>query len=132
MLEGGQIQLWDVGSARLIGTFPDVGAQPVFSFSPDGSTLAVMGSDRSVRLYGTGAPRAARHAATARERSRARVLLRERIAFSLDGSMLASQGCRRRTRLDPRHRRTSAIARTNVTRTLTAAECRQFLHVAPC
>ena len=132
VLEGGQIQLWDMGSARLIGTFPDVGAQPVFSFSPDGSTLAVMGSDRSVRLYGTDS-RVPHVTLPPPENDPGREFCYAKgIAFSLDGSMLASQGCDgvRVWTLDIDE--LLAIARTNVTRTLTAAECRQFLHVAPC
>ncbi len=54
------------------------------------------------------------------------------LAFSPDGSLLAAQDCDgvRVWTLDIDE--LLAIARTNVTRSLTSEECRQYLHVDPC
>ena len=50
--EDGPIRIWDVTSGQPLGAFPEE-ARGRFSFSPDGSTLAVVGR-HEVRLYDAG------------------------------------------------------------------------------
>ena len=137
----GPLQTWDIDTGRRIGTYPaETSGQPGFAFSPDGATLAVVGADQAVRLYdadsrqlrmtlpppddllGDGPTRA-----SGDPRCHANSL-----AFSRDGSLLAAQGCAgvRVFALDIDE--LLAIARANVTRSLTADECRLYLHVEPC
>ena len=127
--DGSPLQLWDMVSGRLVGAFPDAGTEPTFAFSPDGSTFAVMGSDQVVRLYDTDTleprvmlprplDRPGRESCGARS-----------VAFNADGSLLASQGCDGVRVWSLNIERLLTIAQTRVTRSLTAAECRRFLHV---
>ncbi len=139
--ESGPLEVWDLATEQLVGTYPaETSGEPKFAFSPDGSTLAVMGVDQVVRLYdvdtrqlrltlpppadllgegpgeAVGDPRCHAYA----------------VAFSGDGSLLAVQGCAgvRVFTLDVDE--LLGIARANVTRTLSEAECQRYLHRTTC
>ena len=95
-------------------------------FSPDGSLIATSGSDATVRIWdgASGAPR---------------VVLRGHesgvgsVTFSPDGSKVASIGADGVVRVWALDRDDLVeIAERKVTRTLTDAECRQYLHVDAC
>ena len=120
-------KVWDADSGEQLGSYP----APPGSFvrdaalSPDGSTLAVVGNSDSVQLFDT-------------ETRSQELVLRghacgvEQIVFNVDGSMLASSACDgvRVWALDIDD--LMAIAQDNVTRSLTDAECRQYLHLDAC
>jgi WD40 repeat protein len=123
-LGGPRPQIWDAESGELLLTLPaDFGHGMVFS--PDGSTIA----------DATGATVRLSDANTGEQK----LLLRghgcavQELAFSADGSMLASA-----TRCDGARvwvldiDRLLEVARQNVTRSLTDAECRQYLHLETC
>jgi WD40 repeat protein len=113
-----------------VGAFPKE-ARGRFAFSPDGSTLAVVGS-REVRLYDTDTRELRLTLPTATQDSEHEFCYGSGLAFSSDGSLLAVQDCDgvRVWTLDIDE--LLAIARTNVTRSLTSEECRLYLHVDPC
>jgi WD40 repeat protein len=117
--------IWDVRNERLLATLPSSQVMPNdLAFSPDGSRLAEADPDGSVRIYDTG--------------SGEEVLVLQghddagQVAFSPDGSMLATQGdgILRIWALDIDD--LLQIARREVTRSLTDEECRQYLHVDSC
>jgi WD40 repeat protein len=120
-----QVRIWDVESGQLIATLPGQPAQiGALVFSPDGASVATGGFDGSVRVFDVDSETQSLvlHAPDA-VRS---------VAFSPDGSLLAS--------VDGITVRVWArdiddlleIARQNVTRSLTDEECRQYLHVEVC
>ncbi|HET7236909.1 MAG TPA: hypothetical protein VFK59_10820, partial [Actinomycetota bacterium] len=117
--------VWDVRTGRLLATLPSSQERPYdIAFSPDGSRLAEMDPDGTVRLFDAG--------------SGEEVLVLDghdeggQIAFSPDGSMLATVGggMARIWALDIDD--LLEIARENVTRSLTDEECRQYIHTEAC
>jgi WD40 repeat protein len=120
-----QVRIWDVESGALIATLPGQPTQiGAVVFSPDGASVATGAFDGSVRVFDVDSETQSLvlHAPDA-VRS---------VAFSPDGSLLAS--------VDGTTVRVWAldiddlleIARQNVTRSLTDEECRQYLHVEAC
>ena len=128
--EDGPIRIWDVASAQLLGSFPEE-ARGRVSFSPDGSTLAVIGR-QEVRLYDTDTRELRLTLPAPAPDLGHEFCYGGGLAFSPDGALLAAQDCDgvRVWTLDIDE--LLAIARTNVTRSLTSEECRQYLHVDPC
>ncbi len=117
--------IWDVRTERLLVTLPSSQVVPNdLAFSPDGSRLAEVDPDGSVRVFDTS--------------SGEELLVLQghddagEVAFSPDGSMLATvgDGMMRIWALDIDD--LLEIARQNVTRSLTDEECRQYLHVDRC
>ncbi|MCI0634096.1 MAG: protein kinase [Actinobacteria bacterium] len=120
-----QVRIWDVESGAPVATLPgqpsEIGAMV---FSPDGASIATGANDGSVRLFDVDS-----ETQTLVLHAPDRVMS---VAFSPDGSLLASH--------DGTAVRVWAldidvlleIARQNVTRSLTDEECRQYLHVEAC
>jgi WD40 repeat protein len=121
----GDLQIWDVASEKLSLQLRYSPPNVTFEFSPDGSRLAV-GSADEVRVF---------DAVSGAELQVLRdegVVEFDKVLFSPDGSMLASSATdgMRVWALDIDD--LLAIARQNVTRSLSDAECRRYLHVAAC
>jgi WD40 repeat protein len=124
-LENGQVSIWDVESAAPVATLPRQSAEITgVEFSPDGASVATGAGDGTLRLFDIGSE-------TQRLVLHAPGYVRS-LAFSPDGSLLASvdQTTVRVWALDIDD--LLEIARQNVTRSLTDEECRQYLHVEAC
>jgi WD40 repeat protein len=121
----GTISIWNVASGARTADLSGASALIMdIAFSPDSSTLAVAGFDRAVHLFDV-------------KSTTERLVLQHdvvvsAVAFSPDGSRLASftPGQVRVWALDVDN--LLRIAGEQVTRTLTALECRQYLHVDAC
>jgi WD40 repeat protein len=113
--------IWDARTGDLIVSL-SVGSEDL-AFSPDGSRFATGGGDGVVRLFDSSGEQLLAlqgHDAV------------DRLVFSPDGTMLASQGdgIVRIWALEIED--LLEIAREDVTRTLTDDECRQYLHLEVC
>ena len=138
---GGPRQVWDLATATQIGVYPDATfGESRFVFSPDGSTLATIGQDQIVRLFDTDTrrlrlslPAPDDMLGNSPERPAGDTRCGgQSVAFSADGSLLASQGCVGVRIWDLNMDRLLAIARSRVTRAFTPDECRQYFRTDPC
>ncbi len=116
--------IWDAGTGDLVVSFPASLSFEDLAFSPDGSRFATGGGDGIVRVFDAAGEQLLSlqgHDAV------------DRLVFSPDGTMLASQGHDGVVRIwaleiDD----LLAIARNEVTRSLTGEECRTYLHLDAC
>jgi WD40 repeat protein len=123
----GRARVWDVRTRQPVTTLEQQsGMLFTVSYSPDGRTIATAGADRTIRLWGTST-------GTERLRLAGHEAPIGSLAFSRDGTKLASggqDGLARVWALDLDD--LVAIAEGELTRDLTTAECRQFLHTDEC
>ena len=121
------VELWDAASGDRVAVLPGHTASVTdMAFGPDGSRLAVAGEDGTVGVWDTDTGELV-------VALPGHVGVVGSVAFSPDGSQLASVGADGLVRiwgldLDD----LVEIAETEVTRTLTDAECQQYLHAENC
>jgi WD40 repeat protein len=123
----GTARIWQLDSGRAT-TILNPGAGTIWDaeFSPDGKLIATAGDDSTARLW---------DAATGREvlKLTGASLALHDLAFSPDGSRLATASADGKVRVFLlRLDELVALARTRVTRGLTAAECRQYAGSSGC
>ena len=118
-------EIWDVASEKLSRRLRYAPPNATLAFSSDGTRLAV-GSADEVRVFDAGS------GAEVQVLRYGGVAGVDKVVFSPDGSMLASSADdgMRVWALDIGD--LLQIARQNVTRSLSDAECRRYLHVAAC
>jgi WD40 repeat protein len=128
------LTVWNADTGQQTDTLPLVAAQvSSIALSPDGSSLAVMAKDGLVRVYGANSGEVM---VTLPSRSQVDpgfgTCFSQSMAFNPDGSRLATQGCDgvRVWVVDVDD--LLAIARAEVTRSLSPDECRRYLHADPC
>lgn len=125
--EDGTVRVWELSTGRLISRMSGPSASMfAISFSPDGRFLATGSDDGDVRIWdvmtGTNTLSLPGHGGPVGQ-----------VAFSPDGKRLASSGGDGKIRvwaldLDD----LISITKHRLTRSLTAAECQQYLHQASC
>jgi WD40 repeat protein/DNA-binding SARP family transcriptional activator/tRNA A-37 threonylcarbamoyl transferase component Bud32 len=121
---GTEDAIWNAVTGDLVVSFPASLPLEALAFSPDGSRFATGGGDGIVHLFDAAGEQLLTlygHDAV------------DRLVFSPDGMMLASQGNDGIVRIwaleiDD----LLAIARDEVTRSLTGQECRTYLHLEAC
>jgi WD40 repeat protein len=122
----GIVKLWDVGTFGLLSTLTGHrGAIRDLAFSPDSASLATASSDGTAKVW----PLAGGEPVTLRGHRQGV----DGVAFSPDGKRLGTAGQDGSVRvyaldLDD----LVAMAQSRLTRSLTTAECRQYLHVEEC
>ena len=127
MLDGERIAILDVARGRDVTVLTgQTGYTNAVDFSADGATVAVGGSDGSVRLWDA---RDGRELVTLRGHNGAV----DALDFRSDGSQLVSAGSDGHVRVWAlRLDDLEDIARDSLTRDLTTDECRRYLHVDRC
>jgi WD40 repeat protein len=122
----GMADVWDAQTGDKVATLAAPALVSAIAFSPDGESLATGHDDGTIRLWDT-------------ETGTQNMVLPAhgrdvtKVVFSPDGSKLASSdadGLVRVWALDPDD--LIAIAHERLTRTLSDAECRQYMHVDGC
>ena len=135
-VDGSPLEVWDTVTGEQVGTYPDETAGTSFTFSPDGSRLAATGDDLVVHLYDTDTQTFAMRLPAPQDLLGARPggdfrCYARALAFNVDGSLLAVQGCAGVHVFALDVEELLAIAGENVTRPFTDEECLTYLH-RPC
>jgi WD40 repeat protein len=123
----GKVLLWDTRSGSIDRTLSGhPGATTAITFSADGALLATGGGDRTVRVWDgrTGAETLSLAGLSAPA---------VKLAFSPDGTRLTAVSAEGEALVYALNlQELMAVARRRVTRVMTSAECRQFLHAERC
>jgi WD40 repeat protein len=120
-------KVWDTASGREIRTLAGHTAGVVgVAFSPDGTRLATASKDKTAKVwdavFGREVLTLAGHTNTVWG-----------VAFSPDGTHLATASVDETVRVYAMHiKDVMVLARTRVTRSLTAEECQRYLHIEQC
>jgi WD40 repeat protein len=125
--QDGNIHLWDVASGEKLRTLSGhTGIVLRLAFNQDGSRLASASFDRLAKVWDV----ATRDELFSLYGNTSNVF---GVSFSPDGERLATAGADGSIRIFTlQFDQLVALARARLTRTLTDAECRKFLHVETC
>jgi WD40 repeat protein/DNA-binding SARP family transcriptional activator len=124
--EEGTAKVWDGGTGQLLAALPHGSPMGQIAVSPDGNRVTTAGDDGTVRLWD---PETGQELLALFGHDR----IAFGVAFSPDGRLLASTSPDGTVALHLLPiREFIGLARQRVTRTLTDAECRQYLHTKAC
>ena len=120
------VSIWNTADGARVARLPGAANVQAVQFSPDGTELATGGQDQTIRIWDVSTNRTiltlTGHSATINS-----------VAFSPDGTRVASASDDRTVRVyDLDTERLIRIAQSRLTRHLTLAECRQYLHTDSC